>query len=615
MQEEDKAPFYPIGHEAFQSVEYPGPIGPSSASLDKALRGLGRPEDWNSVFNKSRSNLELRFRPDDHFAHPVAGDRTTTHRVLLKVTRRRRRRSNQAGEDDVHSEGGIYKIELPGTIKQTVRYRAMADYQYKPSPESRTVRLIDGLIKADYETLSTFEFAPLDEEYDEPLPTGHPIGLDDDPASNGDAVVGTGSQDKNKQGQMDWDGKITRRSRLHALPPPQFSTQSIPARFAFEHGPMSKLEPYTNPIKGDEGFRYVNRHKNVVHNFRQIRHADQGIPQEPAADIKTALKQPHTNAVVLETVKKHFQERPVWSRLAIHNQFDAEIRRLFQSKHAYLPAVAYVIVDGPFRDNLVRLGFDPRTDRSTYKYQRMYFRIMREDGGARMSMNKIQESNGELQAPRTTAWQADRMKQLYGQDFEPDVTKSHLFDGKVLHRDVGNFQLCDISEPLLESMIHNPRALSDRLDDTTGWYKPRQFHAIKAMLRLKWQALIDGKECDAEKIEELVAQFNDFDNNTLPQGYENDDGGSILPLSANTAPKKRTRKSRAKQSALDEQGLAAGSRTYRGPLSDAAQQEQRLRGANLRESRMANVTMGREPESELGYATSNMGDMGDMEDE
>jgi hypothetical protein len=151
------------------------------------------------------------------------------------------------------------------------------------------------------------------------------------------------------------------------------------------------------------------------------------------------------------------------------------------------------------------------------------------------------------------------------------------------------------------------------------------------MLRLKWQALIDGKECDAEKIEELVAQFNDFDNATLPHGYENDDGGSNLPLSANTAPKKRTRKSRAKQSTLDEQGLAAGSRTYRGPLSDAAQQvscggcwlmvccaltsarcqEQRLRGANLRESRMANVTMGREPESELGYATSNMGDMED----
>jgi hypothetical protein len=54
-------------------------------------------------------------------------------------------------------------------------------------------------------------------------------------------------------------------------------------RCRFEHGPMSKLEPYTNPIKGDEGFRYVNRHKNVIHNFRQIRHADQDESYHPGS--------------------------------------------------------------------------------------------------------------------------------------------------------------------------------------------------------------------------------------------------------------------------------------------------------------------------------------------
>lgn len=42
--------------------------------------------------------------------------------------------------------------------------------------------------------------------------------------------------------------------------------------------------------------------------------------------------------------------------------------------------------------------------------------------------------------------------------------KSHLFDGKTLHRDVGNFQVCDISDPLLSSLIHDPRALSTELD-------------------------------------------------------------------------------------------------------------------------------------------------------
>ena len=117
----------------------------------------------------------------------------------------------------------------------------MADYQYKPSSDSHIVKLIDGLLKADCErillsvitppcakplplvdnTLSTFEFLPLDEEYHEPLPTGHPIGLDEQRSV----------KDVQQQKTSDWDDAITRRSRLDVLPPPQFSTQSIPARF------------------------------------------------------------------------------------------------------------------------------------------------------------------------------------------------------------------------------------------------------------------------------------------------------------------------------------------------------------------------------------------------
>jgi hypothetical protein len=69
-------------------------------------------------------------------------------------------------------------------------------------------------------------------------------------------------------------------------------------RGRFEHGPMSKLEPYTNPIKGDEGFRYVNRHKNVVHNFRQIRHADQDESY-------------HTGSVVAGLGEKKVQSLPL----------------------------------------------------------------------------------------------------------------------------------------------------------------------------------------------------------------------------------------------------------------------------------------------------------------
>jgi general transcription factor 3C polypeptide 5 (transcription factor C subunit 1) len=128
MQQDDRAPFLSIGHQAFQSIEYPGPIGPSTSSLEKALRTLGHQEDLDTVFNKAQQNLELRFRPDDHWAHPVSGDRATTHRLLLKVTRRRRRCRSQEAEahTGVDGVGGLYKVDIPGTIKQTVRFRGQS---------------------------------------------------------------------------------------------------------------------------------------------------------------------------------------------------------------------------------------------------------------------------------------------------------------------------------------------------------------------------------------------------------------------------------------------------------------------------------------------------------
>ena len=131
MASSETAPSIPIGHQVFQSVEHPGTIGPSSTSLAKALRTVGPPEDLDGVFNRSLLHLDLRLRPDDHWAHPIPGERSTTHRLLLKVTRRRRR---QEADEGAHSNGetsasstdgrgGVYKVDIPGSIKQTVRFR------------------------------------------------------------------------------------------------------------------------------------------------------------------------------------------------------------------------------------------------------------------------------------------------------------------------------------------------------------------------------------------------------------------------------------------------------------------------------------------------------------
>lgn len=127
------APTRPIGHQTFQSIEYPGPINPSSSSsLDAALSTLGTgPDDRDAVFNKTQSHLEWRWRKDDHWAHPVLGERVPTHRLVVKVTRRRRR-TRQSVENDVDQQdgGGVYHVQIPGMVKQTVRFRGKHDGVY-----------------------------------------------------------------------------------------------------------------------------------------------------------------------------------------------------------------------------------------------------------------------------------------------------------------------------------------------------------------------------------------------------------------------------------------------------------------------------------------------------
>jgi hypothetical protein len=75
------------------------------------------------------------------------------------------------------------------------------------------------------ETLSTFEFAPLDETYYEP-----------NDSTEVDRQTGANDTSKmkdtiGKQKALNWDDKIQHRSLFNAMPPPQFSSQAIPARF------------------------------------------------------------------------------------------------------------------------------------------------------------------------------------------------------------------------------------------------------------------------------------------------------------------------------------------------------------------------------------------------
>jgi len=80
------------------------------------------------------------------------------------------------------------------------------------------------------------------------------------------------------------------------------------------------------------------------------------------------------NQNILDRLYGLFENRPIWTRMSLLNQFSAiESREIMNSK-LLLPLVCYVFQDGPWRDTLVKFGYDPRKSPEARFYQRLYFR-------------------------------------------------------------------------------------------------------------------------------------------------------------------------------------------------------------------------------------------------
>jgi general transcription factor 3C polypeptide 5 (transcription factor C subunit 1) len=124
-----QAPEHPLPPARFYSVEYPGYVQPASAPRAVAQLGGARALDFafRRASTKQERIVELRLRPDNPFAHPIAGEVVGTHNLLLRVVRRRRKPRAADGVDAGSGASeplGEYTAEVVGAIPKTVRFRS-----------------------------------------------------------------------------------------------------------------------------------------------------------------------------------------------------------------------------------------------------------------------------------------------------------------------------------------------------------------------------------------------------------------------------------------------------------------------------------------------------------
>jgi len=285
---------HPLPPQHFYSVEYPGYI--SSTSIPDAIETLGGQTSLNNVFRRMRRNegrdnvVDLKFRPQNPFSHPVPGEVTDTNNLLLRVVKRKLRKV-EGSQGSPEEPEGEYTTQIVGLVPKTLRFRSkskkmtlgdaaetligMADFQYQPDMSESIPRLrtaMDNFNGATFfsvkhyplldlspaEAIVKFKFEPEKEDYSIPEVTSMPIDLS---LANDEATLAESS------------GSL---SNLNLIPPPVFSRQGLPQLYkyvilflicvgwlimfgSFKQNQMSIFETSVNEETGVEKRRYINR--------------------------------------------------------------------------------------------------------------------------------------------------------------------------------------------------------------------------------------------------------------------------------------------------------------------------------------------------------------------
>ncbi|KAM6504022.1 RNA polymerase III transcription factor (TF)IIIC subunit domain containing protein [Amanita muscaria] len=434
----------PLPQTPFYSIEYPGYVQGSSVPL--AVESLGGQSKLDHAFRRATSKpesiLELSLRPSNPFAHQISGEVAATNNILFRVVKKKRKDNGQ----------GEYTIEAVGVIHKTVRFRGLVDFQYQPNAKDNVACLRTATDAMDADALRTHR------------------------------VTDTISPSQSPEGD------------LRLFPPPLFSRQIIPQGYNFKANPASVVSATVNEA-GEEKKRMINRMRWKGFGPATIMFSDKLVPEKPPQTVEQGKDK--VNQDIFDRLQRLFAERSIWTRMSLLNQFSVvETREIMNSK-LLLPLVCYVFQDGPWRDTLVRFGYDPRKTPGARLYQRLYFRNANHPIERPSVTTRRQERAAVL--PRSTS-----SRNPNNDDAENDRSRSYIFDGRNLTKETAAFQLCDIEDPMLKEMIEDPDGIRDECDERDGWYTTHAYERIKMVLRHKFFSLLEGHIATDEECHNLL---------------------------------------------------------------------------------------------------------------
>ncbi|KAK9768590.1 tau 95 subunit of transcription factor TFIIIC [Basidiobolus ranarum] len=475
----ETAEVLPLPNEKeFFAVEYPGYV----KNIDKVLNTLGGQHGLQRALKEDCGYLELRYRPGDHFSHPINGDVIHTGNLLLKVTRRVRRRKgfrNAPREEEQcfsveNEEESNFNAEIVGVISKTCRFRGMADYQYLPDPVDPIAQFRNSLQSLDVEKICKF-----------------PVNVD------------------------------CSMSKTPNLPPPSFSRIECPMDYGYRQN-TSVVKVLVQKNEDEPPIvKLINRRRRRKFVAYSIDFEAKSVPNHPPEDaVKFSSQIPQES---IENIQALFDRRPMWTRSALQNNLPANDRKIIKR---LLPFAAYWMSSGPWRDCWIKYGYDPRQHVDARFYQLLDIRYTarpRQLGRAkRLLRAKYDTLNQDIldQQNPDNIMQEDQDSGEQASGVNPD--RSHIFDGKNKQREVAVYQMCDISYPRIKKLVESKEGLRKLCDEKDGWFSKQLMDFMRKSLRRKIASLARGEETDPE--EDVPLQL---DGNEEAAENGSDSGGEV----------------------------------------------------------------------------------------
>ncbi|WAQ92475.1 hypothetical protein PtA15_16A383 [Puccinia triticina] len=422
-----------------QTEDTAGQRGRSGSAYDGLIDRLGGLSLLSSQLGERDPNrpveITLVKSSTNDFIRPVPGEWVQTNNILVKLIKRTRRPKNRptgstvtspTPNDHAAQPTRLFKIEPVGVIPLTVRFRALADYQYTPDLKHPINTLARDMRSLNFEGVLKFRFEAETEDYSS--------------------------------------------SKIGLFPPPLFSRYLVPQQYHYrQNAPTVVMQ---NP---DGSQRLINRTRYVPMGPQTITFEQPDVPQGPLT--RDSEQQKPENEALFQKLLSLFEQRPVWSRMAFqHHLTPADLRYIRQHK-VVLSLYCYLFSDGPFRELLIKFGYDPRLNPESRFFQRMSLRnVDRKEVKDKFTLKLLKKPHNRADAADVAT---------------SDNLRDHIFDGLELHQTVGTYQLCDITDPLLVSLINSTKGVLPKCHVRTGWYTSNAIEQIRSILRRKFHALLD----------------------------------------------------------------------------------------------------------------------------